>query len=250
MGKKKNKSKVEGVAEYKKQADLPKKIEPPVIESAPVKAWTNENGEQKWILDHKICANSHPLNHVTGVKDSELAANIVLPAAQAISSNNGREWSLNTVIQSLHDFKPLDAVEARLVVQATVAFSHAMSLTQKGTNSDMLCHLEPLTNLAIKFMRVHNETIDAISRYRRGGEQKVTVTHVAEKMAVVNNYGCQGGGGIPENKGDNPCSSQNAEQKPEQTIIDHVDSQQWPMEDAASTEENVQVQRPKKVESE
>lgn len=57
-------------------------------------------------------------------------------------------------------------------------------------------------NIAIKYMRLHNETIEALGRYRRGGEQRVTVVHVAEKMAVVNNYG---GGGMPQNQGDKPC---------------------------------------------
>lgn len=30
---------------------------------------------------------------------------------------------------------------------------------------------------AVKLLRLHNETIEALSKYRRGGDQKVTVTH-------------------------------------------------------------------------
>ena len=110
----------------------------------------------------------------------------------------------------------------------------------------MLCHLEPLTNLAIKFMRVHNETIEALNRYRRGGEQKVTVTHIAEKMAVVHNYGCTGGGEIQKSQGGNPCQQENAEPKREQTTTTHADSPQWQMGGAGSTEVCVQVQKRKK----
>jgi hypothetical protein len=51
----------------------------------------------------------------------------------------------------------------------------------------------------------HNETIEALSRYRRGGEQQVVVQHIADKIAVVNNFDSTGGGGSQENKGASPC---------------------------------------------
>lgn len=33
-------------------------------------------------------------------------------------------------------------------------------------------------NTATKLIRLHNETIDALCRYRRGGEQRVIVQHI------------------------------------------------------------------------
>lgn len=53
-------------------------------------------------------------------------------------------------------------------------------------------------NYAIKLLRLHNETIETLSRYRRKGEQKVIVQHVnvndGGKAIVGGNLGIGGGG--------------------------------------------------------
>ena len=46
---------------------------------------------------------------------------------------------------------------------------------------------------------------EALSRYRRGGEQRVVVQHIADKIAVVNNFGGTEGEGSHKNKGASPC---------------------------------------------
>jgi hypothetical protein len=121
-----------------------------------------------------------------------------------------------------------------------------MLLIRRGISQEGLRQIESLTNLGIKFMRIHNETIETLARYRRGGEQKVTVTHIAEKIAVVNNYGCQGGGDSQGKKGDSPCQ-QYAEPKPEPTDTNHVDSPQWQTGDVVSTEGKARVRKRKRV---
>jgi len=120
------------------------------------------------------------------------------------------------------------------------------SIYEEALCHELVCHLEPLTNLALKFMRVHNETIEVLNRYRRGGEQKVTVIHIAEKMAVVNNYGYTGGGGNHKNQGESPCQQENAALKPEQTSIGHAGNPQWQTGGADSMEAKVSVRGQKK----
>ena len=103
--------------------------------------------------------------------------------------------SFNVVLQSVHDMQPKDAIEARLAVQASALFSHGLANLRRAETADMMCHADHYANKAIKLLRLHNETIEALNRYRRGGEQKVTVTHaVITEKAIVNNF--NGGGGI------------------------------------------------------
>jgi hypothetical protein len=113
--------------------------------------------------------------------------------------------AMNIMFQSLNDFKPKDAVEARLASQAAVLYQHGMDRLRQAGRADRSAHAEAEINMSIKLLRCHNETIEAINRYRRGGEQKVTVTHavLANQAVVNNNY--SGGGGVAENKGDTPC---------------------------------------------
>jgi hypothetical protein len=102
----------------------------------------------------------------------------------------------------------------------------------------MLNHSDHYANKAVKFLGLHNETIEALNRYRRGGEQKVTVTHaVITEKAIVNNFNGVGGGST-KNEGGSPCPKP-AEPKQEPRVINHADNPQWPMDGADSMEEKV-----------
>ena len=97
-----------------------------------------------------------------------------------------------------------------------------MARLSKLASSENVKNSEAQANMAIKLLRRHNETIEALSRYRRGGEQRVVVQHIADKIAVVNNFGGTGGGVSTKNEGESPCSSKNAEQKPELISSDFI----------------------------
>lgn len=223
----------------------------PSSESTPVKLKNDEKGKTHFICENGLSREA-AIKQVTGTKDYALGIGTIFAGAAALASlglvngslaDNLTEGS-NMVLRSLNDFKPKDAVEARLSTQATVAFEHAMNMLRRGASAETLHLIEAFANLGIKFMRVHNETIEALNRYRRGGEQKVTVTHIAEKMAVIHNYG--GGGEDIENKGDNSCQ-ECAEPSLKETNTSHADNQQWPTEDAGSMAGFVQVQKQKKA---
>ena len=42
----------------------------------------------------------------------------------------------------------------------------------------MMCQNDHWLKHAIKLLRLHNETVEALSRYRRKGERRVVVQHV------------------------------------------------------------------------
>jgi hypothetical protein len=187
------------------------------------------------------------LSEIVGVGESELAVHIFNSAAKAIHPffDSAENW--NVILQSLHDFEPQDAVEARLIAQSAVLYAYAMKSMERAGDAGMLMQIEAMTNLGIKLMRVHNETIESLSRYRRGGEQKVTVTHaVVAGQAIVNNF--NGVGGSSHSRGDTPCS-ESAERKQGPTAISHVGGRQWPMGAADCMEEKAQVRRRNQVKS-
>lgn len=215
-------------------------VKSPQIESTPVKIWKDERGDNKMAIDPNLSAID-VIRHVTGTKDTEIAHNILYTTVIAISAiidkkegtADNADKCFNITLQSLYDFQPKDAVEARLISQAIALYQHGMNRLGKAGRSDHIPHSEAQVNMAIKLLRVHNETIEALNRYRRGGEQKVTVTHaVVTGQAIVNNH-FQGVGASPQNQGDTPCQ-QCAEQKQEQIKIGPVLSQQWLTGDADS----------------
>ncbi len=102
--------------------------------------------------------------------------------ASAIEPVVKKNEQLNIVAQTLHDFGPRNAIEARLALQAGALFTHGMINLRRSAMADILCHSEHYVNKAIKLLRLHNETVEALNRYRRGGEQKIVVQHNTDNL--------------------------------------------------------------------
>lgn len=230
----------------KKKKEESKQVpaEAPKLESTPIKFWKQDGKEGVDVVvagEDGEQAYMETLKSVIGVKDRELSCHILSEGIAALKPTCPEHYAYNVALQTLNDLQPKDAIEARLAVQASVLFSHGMSNLTKAATTDVLCHADHYSNRAIKLLRLHNETIEALNRYRRGGEQKVTVTHaVITEKAIVNNF--NGVGGVPtKNEGESPCSSQNAEQNQEPIAINHVANPQCPTEDVVFTEGNQPV---------
>lgn len=96
----------------------------------------------------------------------------------------------------MDDLKPTNALEGMFCAQLAVLHFQGMQYLQRAETADMRCHRDPDLNNAIKLLRLQHETIEALMRLRRNGEQKVTVQHVniSGGQAVVGNVVTQGGG--------------------------------------------------------
>lgn len=154
--------------------------------------------------DENNAERMNNLKEIVGVKGSELACQIVIAGVDAIKTVTVESDSLDVIQQSLQDLKPKDSIEAKLIVQADVLFSHGLSNLRRSETTDRINHAEYYSNKGIKLLRLHNETIEALSKYRRGGEQKVTVTHAIVTGQVVNNFNAVGVS--TKNEGRSPCS--------------------------------------------
>jgi hypothetical protein len=194
---------------------------------------------------------------ILGTKDTEIANNIINTAFSAIYPILGKENGadntdkcMNIIFQSMHDFQPKDAIEARLIAQEIALYQHGMNNLAIAANTNQTQSKEAYVNLAVKLLRVHLETIEAIDRHRRGGEQRVIVQHqqvniTGQAQAVVGNFHSEGGGAAIKNRGETPCQ-QCAEPKPEPTKTNPVLSRPWLTDDVDSTVEKVLAPRQRK----
>jgi hypothetical protein len=246
MPKKSKKEKTKG----EKQALV---LNPPRLESTPIKFWTKPNEEPDVVMNTSSSEDKNSLfmermKEVFGVKDFDLACSIFRESTAAIEPISGGIESLNIIAQSLNDLGPKDAIEARLAAQAAVVFTHGMECLQKAGKAEMINHKDSYINTGCKLLRLHNETIETMNRYKRGGEQKVTVTHaILAGNATVNNF--NGVGVPPENRGDTPCQ-QCAEPKPEPTKLDRALSQPWVTDDVDSMVDEVLAPKRRSEETE
>lgn len=156
------------------------------------------------ILNPKEQWNSSPVEalqsafkQLTSTDDRELAKEIIDRAVLAMPATHGKEHNTNVIYQSLSDFEPKDSLEAKLCAQCTSLYAQGMAYLSRAEKTEMLPHAEFYIRSATKLLRLHNETIEMLARYRRKGEQKVVVQHVnvndGGKAIVGNVMGGEGG---------------------------------------------------------
>jgi len=229
------------------------KKKPVADKSTPIKYQKDEKGNpvvrvQPFPGDENVEASElfkQRLKEVLGIQDEELA-NITLRMASAYFMDyHGGVDKENLILQSLNNCKPRDLIETRLIIQETILFSELLKTAANLGSCDNVYMAETYQNMLAKITRIHNETVEALSRYRRGGSQTITVFHQnVDNRSVVNHF--SGGGDVVENQGESSCSKKYVGHDANSIIIDHAACQQCPTDVAASTGENVPVRKRKK----
>lgn len=135
------------------------------------------NPNQNWNESPQEALKS-ALKQLTGTDDQILAEEIIGRAVTAMPLTQGKEQNTNSIYQSLADIEPKDTFEAKLTAQSTSLYAQGMQYLARAEKADMMCHAEFYLKYGIKLLRLHNETIETLARYRRKGEQKVVVQHV------------------------------------------------------------------------
>lgn len=189
----------------------------PKIGSTPVQFYKSSPDEEPFIVKrtegdtrHKVDLFNERIKEILGVKDYEVAMEILSTATRAVATTDGLPdpyEAFNYILQSIYDLKPQDAIEARLTAQAAVLYKHSMIYLGKAGNVNSLEYSERYTNLGIKLLRAHNESIEALGKHRRGGKQTIVIQQQqvnlsGQAQAMVGNFSEMGTN--PKNEGDTP----------------------------------------------
>ncbi|MCJ2086246.1 hypothetical protein MKK88_09590 [Methylobacterium sp. E-005] len=145
-----------------------------------------------------------------GTASAEFAQNSVGRVA-AVMRQRGKalpdDTELNAGLAAVSGIAPENEIEAMLAVQMVGTHEVAMEMLTKAKRAETTDHLERYGTLATKLLRTYTAQLEALSKLRRGGAQKVTVEHVhvyEGGQAIVGNVTTagaqtrQGGGGRQE----------------------------------------------------
>ena len=115
------------------------------------------------------------------------------------------EAALNFLLSVIKDMKPRDPVEIMLVAQMAAVHASTMDLAGRLSKADSFTQAEFAEQGLNKLARTFTTQIEALTRYRGGGEQRVVVQHqhvnVAAGQAQVNVGSPRpGGGALPKPK--------------------------------------------------
>jgi len=110
----------------------------------------------------------------------------------------------NSILAVLYGIKPQDELEGMLVAQMLGTHNLGMMFLEKATNKDQSPEDINLNiTWASKLLRLYTAQVEALSKYRNRGQQKVTVEHIhvnAGGQAVVGIVNPKPGGGDSENR--------------------------------------------------
>ena len=100
------------------------------------------------------------------------------------------EHQLNFLLSVVKGIKPKDQLEAMLAAQMAAVHVATMTLGRDLTNVETIEQQDSADRAFNKLARTFTTQLEALKRYRTGGEQKVTVQHVSVSeggQAIVGN---------------------------------------------------------------
>ncbi len=119
-----------------------------------------------------------------------------MPSIKA-DGDKAKTTAINGVHEVLLEMNPKDAYEGMLCSKIIALHDNAMHMMQKASNPGAnIRFTESCYNQATKLMRMYNETLMTLEKYRRRGEQKIVVQQVTVTeggQAVVNGSMSAGG---------------------------------------------------------
>jgi hypothetical protein len=108
------------------------------------------------------------------------------------ASRDGGSWErgANFMLSVIKGIEPRDQIEAMLVAQIAAVHMASMTFARRLAHVDTIQQQDSASNAFNKLARTFATQVEALKRYRSGGEQKMTVqhVHVAEGgQAIVGN---------------------------------------------------------------
>lgn len=150
---------------------------------------TQPEEEKSSKIYKKICGLSH----------EESCMSMIQSTFEAFPKNVSVDMALSVTGQMLQDMAPADPIEGMLCSQIIGLNAQGMRyLARAESDENWICHTEAAVNMAVKLLRLKNETIEALTRYRRKGEQKVVVQHINvndDAKAIIGDISSIVGGG-------------------------------------------------------
>lgn len=154
-------------------------------------------------LEHRNAVDllDSQIMEATGTADRNAGLRLLINICKTIAPTTKKEVAVQLVelTHSMRTLAPQDEYEGQLVAQLIVLHEHAMDWLGRAIRTERVDFANVYLNGASKLLTRHHETLEALLKYRRKGEQRVHVEHVhvhSGAQAIVGNV--TGGGLKPQ----------------------------------------------------
>ena len=191
----------ERIANYEKRL---KKV-PPKLEQ-----WKEDSKTMCWVQINDPKLAGVTMMEAFGTADHKLQSFFLDQVVQTFKgcvsvegiNEDALEAFANNTLSLLQGIAPKDEVEGMLAVQMIGAHNMAMAIMNRAMITEQTSEgRQAGVNQATKLLRTYTSQMEALKKYRTGGQQKVTVKHVHVNeggKAIVGTVN-KGGGGSNEN---------------------------------------------------
>jgi hypothetical protein len=125
------------------------------------------------------------------IDDPDFVNGLITQLANASATGTELNPSgLTFMLSVVKGVKPRDQLEAMLAAQMAAVHMASMTFTQRLNNVENIPQQDSAAGALNKLMRTYATQMEALKRYRTGGEQKMTVQHVTVSeggQAIVGN---------------------------------------------------------------
>ncbi len=120
------------------------------------------------------------LTNATGCLDQNLGLRSLAIGAEALPEENDISIpeTMNNFAKTMQVFAPEDEYEGQLIAQLIILHENALKFLNRASRADRIDFANVYLNGASKLLARHHETLDMLLKYRRKGEQRVSVEHV------------------------------------------------------------------------
>ncbi len=130
------------------------------------------------------------LEDALGSSDRDFLDVLLKQLANASSKGGQVEEELNFMVSVIKGIEPRDQVETMLAAQMAAIHNAIMTFTRRLARVESIQQQDSAERALNKLARTFVSQMEALKRYRTGGEQKVTVQHVSVSeggQAIVGN---------------------------------------------------------------
>jgi hypothetical protein len=139
-------------------------------------------------VEDNVVSPDHPdravglalLMETLGTADQDFLQGLLGQLANACSQGGQtNEHGLNFMVSVVKQIKPRDQIEAMLAAQMAAVQMVTMTFARRLAHAETLQQQDSAERAFNKLTRTYVAQMEALRRYRTGGEQKVTVQHVS-----------------------------------------------------------------------
>lgn len=119
-----------------------------------------------------------------GGLDPETTITFLTKTADALPSGFNQD-TFNRSVALFQKMKPQDPVEARLLAQHFILHEQGMKFLHLCSTAEILPQSQYFGTLSMKMLKLSQESIQALTKYRNKGTQQINIVHMQDNAKAV-----------------------------------------------------------------